>query len=247
MNAPRDVATLTADNAKRLTSKIRLRLDNIADNLEAVGPLIAEAKAGGAHVALRYKSWTKYVADEFGGHLTRLAKLDRGPVVELLSAEGMSARSIGQAIGVSHTTVNRDQQQVEHDVPPAAEGKTPVAGKSWAVTGIREGWQQQLRLREKEATSSSNVVGIDGKSYPRPEPAAAKPRRRPLPEAYRDHGRTVLKNVESLSRLHQDDRFTANREAVLRDASQLARAANGLLDLLEELGVDRHKYSGGGR
>jgi len=65
-----------------------------------------------------------------------------------------------------------------------------------------------------------------------------------LPDAYRDASLKVLKPVESVSRLHQDDRFTNDREAVSHHVSWLAQAANELVDLLDDLGIDRHKYGG---
>lgn len=121
--------SLTTDEAASLTEEIRSRLNALADNTEAVLDLIAQAKAGDAHVALGFASWTAYVAAEFGEALGRLTRGERRPVAELLSSEGMSTRAIGRVLGVSNATVSRD-----------LAGVTDVTGE---------------------------VVGIDGRTYPR--------------------------------------------------------------------------------
>ena len=87
-------------------------------------------------------------------------------------------------------------------------------------------------------------VAPTARNHTPPEPKTA--RRRPLPDSYRDMSWRVLKSVESVSRLHQDDRFKGNREAVKRHGPELARAANELLDLLDDLDIDRHQYGGAG-
>ncbi len=58
--------------------------------------------------------------------------------------------------------------------------------------------------------------------------------------------RDNLGSTGSRDELNQDDRFTGNREAVKRCGPDLARAANELVDLLEDLGVDRLQYGGAG-
>ncbi|MDQ3465212.1 MAG: hypothetical protein M3500_11060, partial [Actinomycetota bacterium] len=78
-----EAAPLTADGAERLTARIRLRLDTIADNAEQVVPLIEQAKAGDAHQALGYPSWIAYVSERFRGTLGRLDRSTRQPLVLL--------------------------------------------------------------------------------------------------------------------------------------------------------------------
>jgi len=251
--APESTATttspsLTEAEAARLTAWIQIRLGEIADSVDTVLPAIEKAKNGNAHQALGYQSWTAYVADKFGGTLARLGKSGRLPVVELLAGQGMSTRAIASVVGVSKDTVHRDLAGVSHETPePIAENTSLMveatdAQFEQAITEARADENLSRANVERKIATTNKVVGIDGKNYSKPK--ASKPRRRPLPDAYRDHGRTVRRTVESLSRLHQDDRFPNNREAVLRSAADLACAANELLNLLDDLGVDRLKYGG---
>ncbi len=51
--------------------------------------------------------------------------------------------------------------------------------------------------------------------------------------------------VQRLQRLQRDDRFDSHREALHWQHEQLTgEVANDLLDSLDELGIDRHKYVG---
>lgn len=116
--APGDTNTpVTSADAERLTTRIQLRLETIAGNVEQVMPLIEQAKIGNVHTVLGYRSWTDYVADKFGGTLARIGKAERLPIVELLSAQGMSTRAIATVVGVSQQQVVRDRQ-VTHAVSP---------------------------------------------------------------------------------------------------------------------------------
>ena len=255
--APESTATttspsLTEAEAARLTAWIQIRLGEIADSVDTVLPAIEKAKNGNAHQALGYQSWTAYVADKFGGTLARLGKSGRLPVVELLAGQGMSTRAIASVVGVSKDTVHRDLAGVSHETPePIAENTSLMveatdAQFEQAITEARADENlSRANVERKIITAiptTNKVIGIDGKNYTKPK--ASKPRRRPLPDAYRDHSHAVRQSVESLSRLHRDDRFPNSRGAVWRSVAELACAANELLDLLDDLGVDRHKYGG---
>ncbi len=97
--------------ARRLTMHIKLRLDTIAANVEQVVPLIEEARARSAHLALGFASWTAYVEQEFAGSLGRLQAAERRPIVEMLADTGMPTRAIAPIVGVSHMTVARDLER----------------------------------------------------------------------------------------------------------------------------------------
>lgn len=63
------VEPLKEPSARRLTMRMQLRLDALADNVEQIVPLIEQAKVGNAHEALCYRSWSEYVEKEFDGRL----------------------------------------------------------------------------------------------------------------------------------------------------------------------------------
>jgi len=102
-------------------------------------PMIEQAKAGNAHEALGYPSWTAYVKDKFGDALARLRKADRLPLVEMMADQGMSTRAIAVVVGVSKDTVARDLRAgVSHETPD-------------------------------EPVENTSITGLDGKTYTRPE------------------------------------------------------------------------------
>lgn len=261
-----DAARMSKAAAERLSADIRRRLDTIADNAEQVVPLIDQAKAGNAHEALGYPSWTAYVSDRFGGALGKLKQAERQPLVLLLAEQGMSTRAIGSVVGANQSTVVRDLAGDADASPGPVTGTDPVSAFAdeaemrdilamgdatpdefeSAITEARASGDMSRENVVAKVTAPKKVVGLDGKSYSRPvvQPAAtaAKPHRPPLPKAYSDHAHKVLRNVESLSRLHQDDRFIGHRDNL--QVGTLIAAADTLLDLLADLGVDRHKYGG---
>lgn len=99
---------LSADDARRLTERIRIAAANYTDAKAKVLALVDEAKAGQAHVALGYKSWTAYLSDVLSDEPLRLARDERRELVEHLADQGMSNRAIAPIVGVSHVTVQTD-------------------------------------------------------------------------------------------------------------------------------------------
>lgn len=214
---------LTAEDAQRLVTKIELRLDTIADNIEAVLPLIEQAKDGNAHEALGYRSWPEFVAEKFGGRLARLGRAERMPLVQLLAEQGMSTRAIAPIVGVSKDTVSRDIRAGVSDETPADYETMVGEAHDRKVTADRETAAMAARFTgwlEDRGDAESNVVdmpvkkitGTDGKTYTRPEPRKA--RRSPLPDAYQSAMYSLQKSVERLERMHLDDRFGSNRQAL---------------------------------
>jgi hypothetical protein len=81
---------LTEAEAEELTTRMNLKLGTIADNIEAVMPLIREPVERNAYAALGFASHGAYVAERFGDTRTRLEVAQRRDVVQELTAAGMS-------------------------------------------------------------------------------------------------------------------------------------------------------------
>lgn len=201
--------------AERRAERIRLRLDAIADNFTAVMPMIREAIEKRDDIALGYRSISEYVADRFGGALHNLPVGMRREAVGELTEAGMSTRAIAPVVGVDNATVHRD---LNRGVAPA----TPEPAS-----------EVEPRFNGAPAPKPAPpkpITGIDGKNYPK----SSAPRRPPLkPDAERS-GSELLRSVERIQRVMDDDRFPANREqvaAALRGPlSHAIKALSGLLD-----------------
>lgn len=146
------VETLDKVSARRLTDRIRLLAETVAEQVEKMAGLIDEARVGSAWLALGYPSWTAYVSAEFGGVLPRLDREPRQEFVRELAARGMSTRAIAPVVGTSQKTVVKDAQVIP-EVSPAAS-VTQVAPKPWPET----------------VASRPPITGLDGKVYTPPEP-----------------------------------------------------------------------------
>lgn len=155
--------------AERRAERIRLRLDAIADNYQAVLPMIREAIEKRDDLALGYRSPGEYVADRFGGALSNLGIEVRREVVRELTQAGMSTRAIAPVVGVSDVTVLRDQ------------GATRVA------PGTPRRVEPPVAVPTTEPLRPP-VVGIDGKAY--------SPRGR---QAQRDDAERVLNRLTALA------------------------------------------------
>jgi hypothetical protein len=185
---------MEASEATRVTARIKLLLGSVAETTEKIVSLIEVAEAGKAWRALGYDSWTAYVAAEFTGALEGLARAERIPITAKLSTTGMSTRAIANVVGVSVGTAHNDV----------------------VVAGVQE------------LNTSQKTIGTDGKTYPRPAtflpsgkpdarttealgrqlpPVRPKPRRRPLPDQYKNAVYDLEKAVDRLARLQSDDRF----------------------------------------
>lgn len=242
-----EVAAMSESDARRITGRIRTVAGMVAESIEKLSGLIREAEQGQAHVALGYRSWTEYVEQEFAGLLPKLPRDVRREFVGEIAQTGLPTRAIAAVVDVSHMTVARDLAAVTNVTTADVE-----IVDAEIVEGVEDDFftneQFETALADakagddlcREKAARKQITGRDGKTYTAQVPRA--PRRRPLPEAYRDTSYALLKSAQSLSRLHQDDRFTANREAVRHHGNQLARVANELDDLLNDLGIDRHKY-----
>jgi hypothetical protein len=177
---------LDADDARRLTERIRLIAGNVADNVEKLRDLVEQARVGEAHAALGYASWTAYLLDVFGDEPLRLAGDVRRELSAELAEQGMSTRAIGGVLGVSDITVRRDiAATATYDAVDPATAEVDEA------------------LRE--------IVGLNGKNYTTP---VQKQNRRALPDVAKDAGWDIRKAAERLDRIRDDDRYSRNKEEV---------------------------------
>jgi hypothetical protein len=107
------VEPMSADSARRLTERIRIAASNYTEAKAKVLALVDEAKAGSAHLALGYKSWTAYLSDVLSDEPLRLAREDRRDLVVKLTDEGMTTRAIAPIVGADQKTIVNDLRAAE--------------------------------------------------------------------------------------------------------------------------------------
>lgn len=208
------IEPMDVDSARRLTERLRLAATNYTDAKVKVLQLVDEAKAGSAHLALGYKSWTAYLSDVLSDEPLRLAREDRRELVTHLADQGMSQRAIAPIVGVSHRTVNSDlaESQLESSVP--VDGRTPPPV-------VRD------------------ITGMNGKTYTSVTAGRLKPRpapRRALPDQFFEAAYDLTKVAERIDRLVNDDRFPQNAEKVgAKHRTDLLRAVELLSKALDRL------------
>lgn len=185
-----EVVELTEAEARRLTERIRTRLDRVSTAWADLATSITEAYQRRADLALGYGSWAEYAEVELKPS-EGLAADVRRQLVGMLSAQGMSTRAIAPTVGVSKAQVSIDQRQVSSDWTPErinpATGEV-VPGPTYRPTDVTDWTPQEVDdlidadERELEAWKASTVpappkvIGLDGKTYTRPEPKPAEPR-----------------------------------------------------------------------
>ena len=206
---------LTADEARRLTERIRLTAHTFAESRTKLIELVEEAKAGNAHAALGYASWTAYLSDVLGDEPLRLARDDRKELVGILAAEGMSTRAIAPIVGATHMTVQRDLSPVTN-VPPV----TGMDGKTYAPK------PDVIRVD----ANTGEVLDAATVSAPR------NPPRRALTDQFFDAVYDLTKIAERIARLGEDDRFSQNADKVAakhrNDLVQARDAVQGVINRL---------------
>lgn len=83
--------TLSAEDAYRLTQRIRTAASGAREAMETLSVLVEEARAGGAHAAMGFASWTDYLSSTLGASPMRLDREQRRELVAYLAGEGMPA------------------------------------------------------------------------------------------------------------------------------------------------------------
>jgi transposase-like protein len=245
-----DKQLLTAAEAERLTTRINLKLGIIADNYEAVMPLIRQAIDGKAHEALGYPSIGAYAAGRFGDSLTRLGVDMRRDVVRELTEAGMSTRAIAPILGVSKDTVHRDLARVSDETPPQPDRReshdSPAQPGQQAVRDLTP--EPSTTITDAAETITGEVLpppppkvtGLDGKEYAHRQAIARdepdrKRRRRPLKDGFFDASRDIEKAIDRLGRLIEDDRFARNRADLAHYANLFGRSMDRLQAVIDQL------------
>ena len=164
----------------------------------------------------------------------------------------MSTRAIAPVVGVSKDTVYRDQVY-QADTPAAHERIDPrtcevVPPPTYKPTDVTDWTPQEVDdlidadERELEAWKASTVpappkvVGLDGKTYARPEPKTQSDRRAALPPMVQSAGWDLTKTVDRIQRLADDDRFAGHqKEMAPHLRSHLTHAIEVCQDLLDRI------------
>ena len=261
---------LTADDARRLTERIRVRLDRVSTAWVDLGEAITEAFQRRADLALGYGSWADYAAAELKP-AEGLAVEVRRQLVGMLSAAGMSSRSIAPVAGVTDRAIRKSLQVGTQFPPepgshlrrapwperrddPATEPERidrltgeivpaptyrAVDVSDWTPEEIDDLDAEDAAIEEAylRATTPAPVkvtTGLDGKSYPRPEPTA--PRRKALPDQFLTATLALTDRVAAITKLADDDRFSAHTQKVATaNRSDLIRARDALQRVIEQL------------
>ncbi len=237
------MTTIVAANdvaaAERRAERIRLRLDSIADNIDAVLPMIREAIHKGDAETLGYNGVSDYVQDRFGGALTRLPVDLRRPVVHELASAGMSTRAIAPVVGVHRETVAADLRG-GRNLPPAVDIETGEVSDNFPAPEVLPAGKggaavtPPTEARVETPTPRASVTGLDGKNYTRPEPKA--PKRKPYLDDLAGVVHVLSGAAEKLHALMCDSRFTQNSEkAAAENRDDLLRIISVLQDATQRM------------
>lgn len=219
------------DAARRRAERIRIKARTITEQYESLRELLDEAERCEDHLALGYASWTAYLADLFGDEPLRLPRDERIPMSVMLTDAGVSTRAAGQILGVDHKTIVNDVRSGGEVSPPAPTGST-IATAEGVV--IAQAEHIDLTTGEVLDEEPGKIIGLDGKTYTRPERTAT--RRRPLPDVALDAAHALTAAVARMERVFTDDRYPQNKEQVARyTRHHLPQAVKTLQRLADEI------------
>lgn len=161
--------------ARRITQRISLLSGSVRESITKLAELVEEAKAGNAHVALGYRSWTDYLAATLGAEPIVLPPTQRRELVGWLTNEGMSSRAIAPIVGTTHSTVVRDAQVVRDAPAEPIVARVAVDQETGEI--LEPAAPQTPRPDEASSPITSGrgpIQGRDGKTYTRPAPDPAR-------------------------------------------------------------------------
>lgn len=214
------------------TEEARARADRIRSGMRLLAEWqqdVIAAYAARDWEALGYNTWDAYIDGEYGEHRVRLPREQRREIVAGMSAAGMSSRAIGSAVGSSYATVQRDLEATDTNVS-VDEQRTVLSLDGRERPAFRAAADENVWVEP----GADEVVDAELVDEPaRPEPA--KPKRRPLPEAFSDATHDFVRIAERFDRLRQDDRFTRNRHQTHHRASDIVRALDSIAQFAADM------------
>lgn len=217
-----DIALASQDQARTLTDRIKIAV-------EGTWLLIQEAYTSRAWAVLGYDTWDEYCSKEFGASRLRLPREERQEIVASLRESGLSTRAIAAATGMHHSTVAEDLRGVGNPTPRPVTG---TDGKTYAAAR-----PASEPADEPDLLAGDDWVQPDGPSYEAAVAPPAKPKRRPLPEAFTDAGNDLARAAERLARLTEDDRFPKNRETTHHQVPELLGALDHTVRLVQAMNL----------
>jgi hypothetical protein len=173
-------AVLSEDAARRLTERIRIAATNYTDTRAKVLQLVDEAKAGSAHVALGYRSWTAYLSDVLSDEPLRLARDERRELVTRLVDEGLTTTAMAPILGVSDETIRQDinhatSKKLEVDPSvPVVRTTTGLDGRE--RTSVTAGQVKSNPTAMAEANTINAFTAILRRTFKPEHVAALSPR-----------------------------------------------------------------------
>lgn len=223
---------LTAEEARSLT-------DEIQQSAERTYALLLRAHEGEAWAALGYGSWRDYATTEFNMSQSRAYQLlDQARVVRSIEAASDSTNVELLPNEAQARELGRVPESQRAEVWGETLARTDGAPTAAAVRETYESAQSAPEENVWIEPGADEVVDAELVDEPaRPEPA--KPKRRPLPEAFTDAGRDLVRAAERLNRLTEDDRFPKNRETTHHQLPELLGALDNTAHLIQAMRLDQ--------
>lgn len=109
-------------------------------------------------------------------------------------------------------------------------------GKPTAAA-VRETYEQRQTQPDDNLLAGDDWVQSDGPGFEAAVTPPAKPKRRPLPEAFTDAGRDLCRAAERLARLTEDDRFPKNRDTTHHQLPELLGALDNTTHLITAMNL----------
>jgi hypothetical protein len=249
-----ELATISAEDARALTDRIKVGMDGIWE-------LIKDAYQYRAWAALGYTGWDDYCNREFGTQRIKLPREERREIVSSMREIGMSARAISIATGADRKTIATDLK--------SGGGNSATSGKVIGADGKEYPAARPQEKPEPVPEHDDNGIvevacNICDRFFPIQEtyeaigggfecedcvngPAESEPsqpappaddRRQPLAPAFLRKAFELKKAAESLRKKVDDDRFDYNSASVSRDnLPELIRARQDLEYVIAALQV----------